>query len=164
MSAPEKMTAVTECSDQSRATEFKRVARRNNSLSSTGRLLVFAFIFVVSVGIAAAFAYFGAWLILPFAGLEMLVLYLAFCIVDRHAADYESISIDGDRVKVERLEAGHAQSRAFSRYWAEVVVSQNGGRLALRSHGREFEIGRTMSDAQRLELAQALKRRLRDAG
>ena len=65
MSTPEKMTAVTECSDQARATEFKRVARRNNSLSSTGRLLVFAFIFVVSVGIAAAFACFGAWLNRP---------------------------------------------------------------------------------------------------
>ena len=65
MSAPEKMTAVTECSDQAHATEFKRVARRNNSLSSTGRLLVFAFIFVVSVGIAAAFAAFGAWLKRP---------------------------------------------------------------------------------------------------
>ena len=65
MSAPEKMTAVTECSAQARATEFKLVARRNNSLSSTGRLLVFAFIFVVSVGIAAAFAYFSAWLNWP---------------------------------------------------------------------------------------------------
>ena len=133
MSAPEKMTAVTDCNDQSRATEFSLVARRNNSLSSTGRLLVFAFIFVVSVGIAAAFAYFGAWLILPFAGLEMLVLYLAFRYIERHAADCELIEIDGDR-------------------------------LALRSHGREFEIGRTLSDAQRLELAQALRHRLRDAG
>ena len=162
MSAPEKMTAVTECSDQSHATGFKRVARRNNSLSSTGRLLVFVFIFVVSVGIAAAFAYFGAWLILPFAGLEMLVLYLAFRYIERHAADYELIEIDGDRVTVERFEAGRTRSQAFNRYWARVVVSQD-GRLALRSHGREFEIGRALSDAQRLELAQALRRRLRDA-
>ena len=65
MSGPEKMTAVTEYSDQARATEFKRVARRNNSLSTTGRLLVFAFIFVVSVAFAAAFLAFGAWLNRP---------------------------------------------------------------------------------------------------
>jgi uncharacterized membrane protein len=133
MSAPEKMTAVTELSDQARATEFERVARRNNSLSSTGRLLVFAFIFVISVGIAAAFAYFGAWLILPFAGLEMLVLYLAFRHIERHAADYERIEIDGDRVKVEWLEAGRTHSRAFSRYWARVVVSQDGGSRCART-------------------------------
>ena len=164
MSAPEKMTAVTEFSDQSRAIEFRRIARRNNSLSSTGRLLVFVFIFVVSVGIAAAFAVFGAWLVLPFAGLEMLVLYLAFRYIERHARDYELIEIDGDRVKVERFEGGSTRTEAFSRYWAQVVVSRDGSRLALRSHGRELEIGHTMSDAQRLELAQALKRRLRGAG
>ena len=65
MSGPEKMTAVTEYSDQARATEFRRVAKRNNSLSSTGRLLVFAIIFVVSAGITDAFAAFGAWLNWP---------------------------------------------------------------------------------------------------
>ena len=158
------MTAVTDFSDQPRAIEFRRLARRNNSLSSTGRLLVFVFIFVVSVGIAAAFAIFGAWLILPFAGLEMLVLYLAFRYVERHAADYELIEIDGDQVSIERFEGGDTRRDALSRHWARVVVSGNGSRLALRSHGREVEIGRGMSNAQRLELAQALKRRLPGAG
>jgi len=158
------MTAVTEFSNQPRAIEFRRVARRNNSLSSTGRLLVFAFLFVVSVGIAVAFACFGAWPILPFAGLEMLVLYLAFRYLERHAADYELIEIDGDRVTVEQFEGGSMRSQAFSRYWAQVVVSPDGGRLALRSHGRELEIGRVMNGEQRLELAQALTRRLRGSG
>ena len=157
------MTAVTEFSDQPRAIEFRQVARRNNSLSSTRRFLVFVFIFVVSVGIASAFAYFGAWLILPFAGLEMLVLYLAFRYVERHAADYELIEIDGDQVKIEWFEGGNTRSETLSRHWARVVVDRGGSRLALRSHGRELEIGSGMSDAQRLELAQALERRLRGA-
>ena len=164
MSAPEEMTAATGFSDQPNAIEFRRIARRNNSLSTTGRLLVFAFLSVVSVGIAAAFAYFGAWLILPFAGLEMLVLYLAFSYLERHSGDYELIEIDGDRLRVERLDGGAASSEVFSRYWARVVVSPDGGRLALRSHGRELEIGRAMSDAQRLDLARALRHRLRGAG
>lgn len=162
-SAPEEMTAITVFSDPSCAIEFRQVARRNNSLSSTGRLLVFVFIFVFSVGIAAAFAYFGAWLILPFAGLEMLVLYWAFRTIERHARDYELIEIDDDKVRVERLEGGTTRSEAFSRYWARVVVSRDGSRLALRSHGRELEIGRVLNDAQRLELARALQRRLRGA-
>lgn len=161
MSAPEEMSAVTELSDQSRAVEFRRVARRNNSLSSTGRLLVFVFIFVVSVGIAAAFAVLGAWLILPFAGFEMLVLYLAFRYFERHADDYEQIEIDSDEVKVERLDGRRLSTTALSRYWARVAVSRDGSWLALRSHGREFEIGRNLTDEQRLELARALQRRLR---
>ncbi len=161
MSGPEEMSAVTEFSNQSRAIEFRRVARRNNSLSSTGRLLVFVFIFVVSVGIAAAFAVLGAWLILPFAGAEMLVLYLAFRYFERHADDYEQIEIDGDQVKIEWLDGGSLSTAMLSRYWARVAVSRDGSRLALRSHGREFEIGRNLSDEQRLELARALQRCLR---
>jgi uncharacterized membrane protein len=158
------MTAVTGFSDQPVAIEFRRIARRNNSLSSTGRLFVFAFLFAVSVGIAAAFAVFGAWLVLPFAGLEMLVLYLAFWYIERHAGDYEAIEIDGDQVRVERLDGGSTSSEVFSRYWARVIVEPDGSRLALRSHGRELEIGRTLGEAERLELGHALQRRLRGAG
>ena len=153
-----------ERSEVAHATEFKRVAQRNNSLSSTGRLAAFALIFIVSIGIAAAFAMFGAWLILPFAGLEMLVLFLAFRYVERHAADYELIEIDGDTVKVEWASGGALHGGAFSRHWAQVVVNGDGSRLALRSHGRELEIGRYMNDEQRLDLARALRRRLRAAG
>jgi uncharacterized membrane protein len=158
------MIAGMDCSEAAPTTGFSLVARRNNSLSSTGRLLAFASIFVVSIGIAAAFAAFGAWLILPFAGLEMIVLFVAFQYMERHAADYERIEVEGDTVKVEWVSAGNARNREFNRHWAQVVANGDGSRLALRSHGRELEIGRYMSDEQRLELARALRRRLHVAG
>ena len=151
------MTAEMEYSE---ASGYTLVARRNNSLSSTGRLAVFVFIFTVSVGIALAFAMLGAWLILPFAGLEMLVLYLAFRYVDRHAADYERIAIARDKVEVEFCEAGTHVQHEFNPCWAQVVVSGDGSRLALRSHGRELEIGRHLSGEQRLKIARELKQQL----
>jgi uncharacterized membrane protein len=154
------MTAGIQCSELANAAGFVRVARRNNSLTSTGRLTVFAFLFVVSVGIACAFAVLGAWPILPFAGIEMLVLFLALRWVERRAADYERISIAGDRVEIEICEAGRARSHELSRYWAQ-LVSSDGARLALRSHGREIEIGRHLNDVQRLVLARELGRELR---
>ena len=119
------MIAGMQCSELSHAAGFTRVARRNNSLSSTGRLLAFGFIFVVSVGIAVAFAIIGAWPILPFAGLEMLVLCLAFRAIGRRAADYERIAIDGDRVRVEIREAGQERGHEFNRAWAQVVVGMD---------------------------------------
>jgi len=155
------MAAVTECSELTHAAEFSLLARRNNSLSSAGRHLVFATLFAVSMGIAVAFAALGAWLILPFAGLEMGVLFLAFRYVDRRAADYERIAIDGDRVRIERLEVGRMARHEFNRCWTRLVVARDGGRLALRSHGREIEIGRYRDDAQRRALARELGRRLR---
>lgn len=154
------MTAGIQCSELANAAGFIRVARRNNSLTSTGRLTVFAFLFVVSVGIASAFAVLGAWPILPFAGIEMLVLFLALRWIERRAADYERISIAGDRVEIEICEAGRARSHELSRCWAQ-LVSRDGARLALRSHGREIEIGRHLNDAQRLVLARELGRELR---
>jgi len=158
------MTASMECSELAPAAGFSRVARRNNSLSSTGRVLAFGFIFVVSVGIACAFAALGAWLILPFAGLEMLVLYWAFHHIESHATDYERIAIDGDRVRVEIREVGQARGHEFNRFWAQVVVSRDGAQLALRSHGCEVKIGRHLNDGQRLALAREIERQLRGGG
>lgn len=145
----------------SQAAEFLVVARRNNSLNSSGRYLVFVFVFAVSVGIAVAFAALGAWLILPFAGLEMLALFLAFRDIGRHAGDYERIAIEDERVRVEWCEIGQLRNHELSRYWAQVVTSRDGRRLALRSHGRELAVGRHLSDEQRLELARDLARELR---
>lgn len=151
-----------ECVDTGRAAGFAFTARRNNSLSSSGRLLVFGFIFFVSVGIGMAFTLvFGAWLILSFAGLEMLGLYLAFRHVDRHAADYERIAIAGDRLQVEMLDGGCARRFDLNRCWAQVVCTGDGSRLALRSHGRELEIGRHLNEQQRLAVARELRRELR---
>ena len=154
------MTAGMQCSELTSAAGFSRVARRNNSLSSTGRLLVFAFIFAVSIGIAAGFALFGAWLILPFAGLEMLVLYVAFRYIDRRAGDFERIAIAGDRVEIEVCEAGRSRRYELNRYWAQLVGGE-GERLALRSHGRDIEIGRYLSDDQRLALKREIGQHLR---
>ena len=141
--------------------EYVYTARRNNSLPSSGRLLVFGFILTVSLGIAASFALiFGAWPILPFAGIEMGVLYLAFRYIDHHAADYERITIRGDHVSVEVREGAEIRSFEFNRHWARVVCEGEGARLALRSHGREVDVGRHLCEDQRLEMGRELAREL----
>src|SRR5690349_22923650 len=107
------------------AADYVYTARRNNSLSSSGRRLVFAFILTVSFGIAAAFSVgCGAWPILPFCGIEMVVLYVAFRYVDRHSADYERITIRGDSVAVEVREGARLAHFELNRYWAQVVCEQ----------------------------------------
>jgi uncharacterized membrane protein len=144
------------------AAEYVYTARRNNSLSSSGRLLVFAFIVAVSLGIATGFSLvLGAWPILPFAGLELAVLYVAFRHMDRHAADYERIAIRGGSVAIEVREGASVTHLELNRYWAQVVCEAHGSRLALRLHGREIEVGRHLCEEQRLEMARDLRRELR---
>jgi uncharacterized membrane protein len=146
------------------AAEYVYVARRNNSLSSSGRRFVFGLILAVSLGIAAGFSFvFGAWPILPFAGLEMVVLYCAFRYMDHHAADYERITIRGCAIAVEVQEGAHVTRRELNRHWSQVVCDRDGSRLALRAHGREIEVGRHLCAEQRLEMARELGRELHGA-
>ena len=144
---------------------FELVTRRNNSLTPRGRRTVLASLLGVSLAISLPFAFHGAWLILPFAGAEMALLYLAFRAIARHAQDYESISISGDRVLIEQKEQDRVDRHELCRYWARVVfepgVAGRGNVLALRSHGRQIEFGRHLTDEQRREVAQALRQELR---
>jgi uncharacterized membrane protein len=151
---------------------FVFVSRRNNSLSANVRHLVFGSLVLVSLAISFAFALLGAWLILPFSGAEMAVLYAAFHVIARHAGDYESIAIVGERVLIERWVTGRVSRYELNRHWAQVVCEpafRGWGRgwrevLALRSHGRSIEIGSHLTDEQRREMAQTLKDRLRAFG
>ena len=141
--------------------EYVYTARRNNSLSSSGRLFVFGFILTVSLGIAAAFSLiFGAWPIMPYAAIEMVVLYLALRYIDRHAGDYERVTIRGDNVSIEVHEGKDVSRFELQRYWVRVACDHDGARLALRSHGREVEVGRNLSGEQRLAMARELSREL----
>ena len=141
--------------------EYVYTARRNNSLSPNGRQFVFVFILVVSLGIATGFyVVFDAWPVLPYAGLEMTVLYFAFRYMDRHAADFERITIRGGTVAIESYEGPRVTRFELNRYWAKVVCEPDGSRLALRSHGREFPVGRHLCEERRLGLARELAREL----
>jgi uncharacterized membrane protein len=153
-----------DCVNAEGAAECVFIARRNNSLSSSGRLLFFSFILAVSLGIALGFALIlGAWPILPFAGLEMAVLYVALRYIDRHAHDYEMVAIDGNRLRIELAEGADVRRYDFNRHWTTVeCVGDN--RLTLKSHGRQIEIGRHLPEERRMVMARDLTRRLRTTG
>jgi uncharacterized membrane protein len=112
--------------------------------------------------VAVVFSALGAWLILPFAGLEAMALYLAFNWVARHAQDSESLVIRGDAVILAVREAAQTRHYEFNRAWARVVVDRRARdvRLALRSHGNEVEVGRYLDGGGRQRLARELKARL----
>lgn len=144
------------------AAEYVHIGRRNNSLSRSGRLLALCCLVGVSLGIALAFAaVLGAWPVLPFAGLEALGLCLAFAYMAQHAGDYERVVIRGDRVNVEIVDGQSVHRFELNRHWARVVCDPDGGRVALRTHGRDLEVGRHLRTEQRVLLAGELKRELR---
>ena len=61
--------------------------KRHCSISPQGLALVFAALAALSLGIATVFAALGAWLILPFAGMEVALLCAAYWAVARRAGN-----------------------------------------------------------------------------
>lgn len=70
----------------------------NQSLSLAGNLWVFISLVAVSLGISIAFALAGAWMVLPFAGLEVLLLAVLFGYVYLEGTRREVIHVNDDRV------------------------------------------------------------------
>jgi len=80
----------------------------------------------------------------------------------RHAGDYEKFVEEQGALKVEIRDAGRTSVYEFNPHWARLVLRRHGREplLALRSHGRELEIGRHLPEAGRLEFATLLGQRL----
>lgn len=146
--------------------DYKIIARPNNSLSSEGAMKLMAILGVIALVVAIAFTHIGAWLVLPFAGLELLAFALAFYHIRVHAADFESITIDGDTVLIEKKSSRTTSAEVFQRYWTQVSVKESvGGKNALMigSHGKEVEFGKYfIDDEQRIVLMRELKKKLKN--
>ncbi len=99
---------------------------------------------------------------MPFAGLEVALVALAFRLVQSHDGDFERLEIGVHEVRVEAREAQHTLRFVAHRPWARLVVRDTGMRCTLRLAygGRTVPVGRLMSDEGRRELAQNLRGRI----
>ena len=145
---------------------FRLLIKRNCSISPAGLFRVFALLALAIFGIGAGFAVASAWLILPFAGLEVLALGVAFLLSGRHAADYEHIELEHGRLTVEVAEGPRTARYAMDARAARVEVCREAGgygvpRVQLRGAHGSVELGRHLDGERRVELAAELTRRMR---
>lgn len=140
------------------------VARPNNSLGIKGLAWLFMGITAITLVVALGVSLSGAWLVLPFAGFEILAFGLALHHVYLHYGDYESVSLIGNEVVVEKHCYKNSEKFTFQRYWAKVTLrnSTDGTcSIFIGSHGKEIEFGsRYMDSEQRLAVARQLKQQL----
>ncbi len=138
--------------------------KRNCSASPRQFAWVFASIVAVSFAFGAAFAAYGLWLVLPFVGIELVAVAVAFFCYGRQATDYQRIEIDEREIAVEQIEGGQMSTRRLPVAWARIEVQQRGrtGGLSvwLSSGSERIEVGRHLLDTRRLKLAEELKRAL----
>lgn len=144
---------------------FSLTLKRNCSISPAALLRIYAALSAVVLGVAAVLAASGAPLVLPFAGLEVMGLGVAFLLYARHAADYERIELAGGRLKVEVAEAERTSRYDLDASRARICLEKEAGygvRVVLREAGQELEVGRHLEAEARAEFAAELGRRLRN--
>lgn len=133
----------------------------NCSLSWQGAKWFFCIALATSLTIATGFAMMGAWMVFPFAGLEMAALAAVLYLCARRASQREVVAIDGDSVRVMKGRRTAQEIYHFQRFWArvEVIRSNNDwypSRLVICSHGREVEVGNCLCEDERQLLAERL--------
>ena len=143
------------------------IIRPNQSLSWRAVLWVYALVAACLAGMSAAFAVKGFWPVLPFAGLELLVLGAAFYLCITRSQWREVISIDTNSVRVEKGRRKVEERWECPSVWARVLLEKSPiawypSRLMIAYQGRGVEIGRFLCEDERAALAVALRRNIRE--
>lgn len=146
---------------------FDAVLTPHRSLSPRGFVILMLCIGGVSFTAGLGFFLMGAWPIVGFFGLDVLLIYGAFKLNFRAARLYETITLTRDTLTVERVSPrGDAQRWQFQPAWLKILMDdppEHDSQLTLRSHGRNLRIGSFLTPEERLELAQTLRDNLNKA-
>lgn len=137
--------------------------RPNCSLTVRGARVFFASACVVPFGMGGFLALKGFWPILPFAGLEMLLLAWALKVSLERRFHSQTITVTESHVSIESRTVGRSERVVFPRHWAQVklrrpAASLHPSRLTIESHGRQCELGSFLTEEERRGLALRLQR------
>jgi uncharacterized membrane protein len=138
---------------------YVHFSKPNRSLGVEARRWVLAGMASTTLGIGAGAAAAGAWPVMPFAGLEVALLAIAFRVLGSHDADFERLEIGAAEVRVESRDAQSVTRFVAHLPWARVVMRERGARCTLRLAyaGRTVPLGRMLSDEGRRRLAEGLR-------
>jgi uncharacterized membrane protein len=158
------LTIVTDV-DQEVTVSTKFIVRRNQSLSWQGNKRFILYITLLSFGIAGVFAFQGLWLILPFAGIEILALAVGLYLCCLRNRQQEVVVINDNSIVIEKGALKPSEKWELDRAWIqlELQTSKYQGhpsKLLIRSKGKEIEIGECLTDEEKQSLASSLAKTL----
>ncbi len=143
--------------------DFEAILYPNRSLPSAGFAAVMAIVIVVNLGMGIGFYALGAWPVVGFCGLDVLLVWLAFKISYRQGRLHERVRLGADGLSISRvLPSGHETRWRLEPYWTRVEIVRPGDHLAevrIVNKGRMLLLGALLSPKERT----AFGERLRDA-
>lgn len=148
---------------ESQPVEFSAVLRPHRSLSRRGFLILMSAIGGVGFATGVLFLALGAWPVVGFLGLDVLIVYWAFRRNFGDADAREVVEVTPDEVILYRLRPGRpVTEQRFPRTWVRIELDEDEereliGPLALTFRGRRTEFGGFLAPEERQSLAEALK-------
>lgn len=134
------------------------------SLPPKGFAVVMAVLGAASFIVGISFVMMGAWPVVGFFGLDVLLLYVAFRASYRSARQHENVRLTGRLLTVERVSVrGERRSWQFEPFWLRIVLEEkdeDSNRLVLASHGRALALGSFLPPAERKNFAATLQQAL----
>ena len=132
----------------------------NSSLVGIYRVIFLASITFVCGGIAITFYFVGASLILPFAGIELTVLFIAFYLSFKWSSKKEKIYISQETVKIEkginRAEYLWEEFRTFTSFQIKKEKDKT-LRLSFKSKGQDVYFGDFLNEDDKNLLKDSIK-------
>lgn len=142
---------------------FEIMLKPHRSLGPHGFVILMIAVAVVNFAAGMAFWLLGAWPVLGFCGLDVLLLWLAFKYSYRQARAREYIRLEREALVVRRVDLyGREKVWRLQPYWLRVECSDEdeSARLRIWSHGRALTLGAFLSPHERRVLAEALREAL----
>lgn len=142
-------------------TIFSAVITPHRSLGRVGFWILIGAYGFISFVAGLAFLLMGAWPVLGFFGLDVLLLYWALKLNYRHAAAYEEVKVTPATLTVRKVShRGIAREWTLNPLWVrlEKVVHEEFGieRLFLVSRGSELAIANFLGPDEKASFAKAL--------
>lgn len=135
----------------------------HRSLSPAGFAILMGLVAGVSFIAGVAFLLIGAWPVVGFFGLDVLLIYGAFKLSFRDSEKREIVEVSNEEMIVTRVVPGKPNEHlAFQRPWVRIELEEDAerelvGRLRVFERGRQLEIASFLSPDDKQNFYQALK-------
>jgi uncharacterized membrane protein len=154
--------------DELEPTIFSAVITPHRSLGRVGFLVLMVAFGAISFVAGMVFLIAGAWPVFGFFELDVLLLYWAFKLNYRYAAEYEQVTVTPTQLKVRKVSyRGRVREWVLNPLWVKLdpVVHEEFGveGLFLVSRGKQLAIGSFLAPDEKASFAQALGNALSEA-
>ena len=133
----------------------------SKSLRPEGANLVLVILGCFGLVISGSFMVFGAWPVIGFMALDVLLICIMFQAQYRRSDRGQEITISNEKIEIKYFKAGNCvKTILLNKYWAKLVhldPSNRQSKIMFSSHGRFSEIGEFLSLKEKQKLVANLR-------